>query len=927
METNISVKIIEMLDEQLNILYKCKSVQELSEKTIQIIHDYIPYDFTGFYLYDNKHQTIKLSSSKGLIKSEDEDIQNSFLKSYVGYVVQNKKILLENDCLNQSLFLQKNPISLEDTVQSRLYVPITYGDQCLGTLGLVFCKSNMYTNTDVVILKFISKVVGVALTNLSYQHETEINLNRVKSLVNNMNAAIMIEDHERKIVHVNQLFCNFFKIPAEPSQLIGVDCSQSAQQTKALFAEPEQFVADVDELLKNQTKFINQKIRMSDGRILERDYVPLTVDNEYRGHMWCYRDITVVSLTQERIRREHKMIRRMIRAAPVAIAIFNNEYKSIVKSQTWKSSTEIDEVLKQHWKLNGSLIKRGEITQIPFQAKDALGELKHFNAVVGPWTDDSGEIAGFIVVCSAVSEFVEEKEKAVNESKMKSQFLANMSHEIRTPMNGVLGMVEMLKLTELNKDQRDYIDTISNSADSLLCILNDILDFSKIEAGKVELSPIEFNLYKYINSTVKTFSPIAKKKSLEVELKYDVPRDLIIKSDPVRVRQVLSNLLSNAIKFTTDGSVTVHIDSKSDVNSDKNIISFSVKDSGIGMAEETIEKIFKPFEQADGSTSRKFGGTGLGLAITKNLVELMGGEIKVTSVLNEGTTFTFLLPVEIIEKANVQHEQIQINSDESSEVLKTLNVLIAEDNAVNQQVFSLMLDSLGVKFTMVGNGIQALEAYQNTKFDVLLLDCQMPIMDGYTTAEDIRVLEKCFDYEPLKIIALTAHAYEEEKQKCFAAGMNGFLSKPVTIQAIKDALLDVAQEVREKKSDTIVEKVSSIDMQQIMQLKNLAGHDVKRKNEFFHKINESFEKSVPSKLSDLKSHLKNEDYVQLSRSAHALKSDLSTFGLRAMAQVALKIEKEASLKQNEALLKSIQEIENNYLDHYHEACSIFRLAS
>ena len=911
METNLSLKLMEMLDDQLNNLYKCKTVDELSERAIQLVHDFVSYDFIGFYLHDSKANHITLALSKGLPEGEVEDLHKTVWQRLPGYVIKNKKLVLENN--NQ--------------VQSRLYVPINYGDKCLGVIGLASIHANKFSNTDALIMKFICKVVGVVLTNVKYQHETDLNLNRIKSLVNSMNMAIIIEDHDRKIVHVNQLFCDFFKIPVTPDQLFGADCSQSAEQSKVLFENPEQFVLDVNEILSTQAKVVGQKIKMSDGRLMERDYIPLKENDQYQGHMWCYRDITVANFTQERIRRDQKMIRRMIRAAPVAMAIFNNEFKSIVKSQAWKSSQEIDQVLLDHWKAQGGLINNGQITQIPFQANDSNGESKHFNAVVGPWTDENGEIGGFIVVCSAVSEFVEEKEKAMNESKMKSQFLANMSHEIRTPMNGVLGMVEMLKLTDLNKDQRDYIETISNSADSLLCILNDILDFSKIEAGKVELSPIEFNMYKYINSTVKTFAPIAKKKSLEVEFKYDVPRDLIVKTDPVRVRQVLSNLLSNAIKFTTDGSVTVHVQSKSDMNSNKNIISFSVKDSGIGMAEETIEKIFKPFEQADGSTSRKFGGTGLGLAITKNLVELMNGEIKVTSVLNEGTTFTFALPVEIIEKANVHIDQPQESVDDSGEVLKSLNVLIAEDNAVNQQVFRLMLDSLGVKFTMVENGIQALEAYQNTKFDVLLLDCQMPIMDGYTTAEDIRVLEKCFDYEPLKIIALTAHAYEEEKQKCFAAGMNGFLSKPVTIQAIKDTLIGVAEEVREKKSEIVSEKVSSVDMQQIMQLKNLAGNDLKRKNEFYQKIYDSFEKSVPSKLNELKLHLNNADYVQLSRTAHALKSDLSTFGLKSMALVALKIEKDASLKQNDVLLKCISEIEMTYMAHYHEACSILRLAS
>ncbi len=358
-------------------------------------------------------------------------------------------------------------------------------------------------------------------------------------------------------------------------------------------------------------------------------------------------------------------------------------------------------------------------------------------------------------------------------SRAKSQFLANMSHEIRTPMNGVLGMAELLLDTPLSERQRRYLETLYRSGENLLDIINDVLDFSKIEAGRLELAPVDFPLRAALREVIESFSERASRKglSLECPVGEDIPDAL--HGDAVRLRQVLNNLIGNAIKFTEAGRISVAVE-----RAQGDALRFSVGDTGIGIDAEDRALIFDAFAQADVSHSRRYGGTGLGLSISRQLIELMGGRLGLESAPGQGSTFWFEVPF-----APAMRAIVEAAPTATVRALPRLHghVLLAEDNAVNEVVAGAMLESFGLRVSVAQNGRQALEAVAAQAFDVVLMDCQMPEMDGFEAARRIRrrEAEKGVPAAARQtIVAVTANAIEGDRERCLAAGMDDYLSKP-----------------------------------------------------------------------------------------------------------------------------------------------------
>jgi PAS domain S-box-containing protein len=819
----------------------------------------------------------------------------------------------------QKLFEEETTVkdSLWETIKSQLFDSqekylareLNYGaESYLATIVPIPDKRyyNIYINNTTETVKYHNELINTS--------------SRLYSLINNMNAAVLAEDENRKIILVNQMFCDLFQVPLTAEQMTGEDCSGAAEQSKHFFKDEEGFVSRIEEVLSNRVPVFGDLLYLKSERILERDFVPVFEDKLYKGHIWKYQDITEIVKNKESLGKVEEKYRKIIENLKLGLIEVDLDEKITKVYPAFcemTGYTEEELINRNARKLLGFveedkkleeqniLRKNGESGVYETMVRTKNGEAKWLIISGAPIYNEKNEIVGSLGIHVDISErkkleeeLILAKDIAVSSVKAKEVFIANMSHEIRTPMNVIIGMTELLYDSLLDKEQRKYLSAVKTSADNLLGLINDILDFSKIEAGHLEMEELKLNLRSVFDNLEVSFEPKAREKNIQIKTEIDTELSLNLLGDGYKLNQVLVNLISNAIKFTEQGNVCIKADLIENGNEFQKI-KFAVIDSGIGINPENLEAIFQMFKQEDSSITRRYGGTGLGLSISQSIVENMGGKIDVKSEKQVGSEFSFIIDLKkelVKEQISVSDPIIQVNFGDE------LKILVAEDNELNQLLITTILKQGGFHYDAADDGKVVLEMLGKQDYHLILMDIQMPYLDGMATAKFIREEMK----SNIPIIALTANASAADEAKYKAAGMNDYIAKPFK----KDELfakifLQLKNKVMNDINETTTHDENSEGLYSLKNIEAISQGDT----QFVNTIIDTFITNTPNYLEEIVKGIQLEDFAKIKYASHQMKPSLDILEIDSVRQTVRDIETESSSAN-----QSIDKIKNDF-DH------------
>ena len=533
----------------------------------------------------------------------------------------------------------------------------------------------------------------------------------------------------------------------------------------------------------------------------------------------------------------------------------------------------LDDFEKERMKVRNASRSEGEADVYELRVLNKNRETRYWLVSAAPLLGDDGEVYGSIGIHWDITEMKQlefemkgARHKAEESSKVKAMFLANMSHEIRTPLNGIVGMAEQLAQSQLDADQRYFIDIMRSASSTLLSIINDVLDISKIESGKFSIETTPFNLNETIRRTLSIFGEKAKQTNISLDIELMDDRGIMHLGDPHRLSQVLFNIVGNAIKFTQAGYVRVTSNLVRGEN-DICFVSFSIEDTGVGMDMAYLAKVFEAFSQEDASITRKFGGSGLGLSIARSIVQIMGGTIQIESEKGKGTRVNIRIPMRI---SNDKTKQDIVEMTDLQKSLKALRILAVEDNELNRMVLQVILKKCEVVVTIAHNGQEAINLIQEQDFDLVLMDVQMPIVDGLEATKYIREELKL----TIPIIGLSANAMREEVEICKQAGMNDYLVKPYSERALVEVMKKWSLE--EKKTELAQAEITSEKELDLSMLKQYVGNDI----HVLKDVVSGYLTHLPPQLDRLELALVGADILALRHELHQLKASMEIIGVR-----------------------------------------------
>lgn len=775
-----------------------------------------------------------------------------------------------------------------------------------------------------------SKIYSAVMQDISDRKISDNKLNesesKLVSLITNLQTGIMVEDEFNHITLTNELFCEMFDFDLSPDELKGKDCSGFAEEKKHLFKDPEYYVEKRLSTLEFQKPVMNDILEMKDGKILRRDYIPFSNDDNFKGHLWKFTDVTAEKNAENTLQIREQKYRSIIDNMNLGLLEVDSAENIIFANQCFceMCGYQLEEILGKRaaqifakgenielMERKNEASRKGSSNAYEIVVKNKRGQVRWWLVSGAPRYNDNGELVGSIGIHLDITaqkqlelELTISREQAEQSTRSKELFLANMSHEIRTPMNAILGMSNQLAKTPLDKKQTFYLDTISSASENLLVIINDILDLSKIEAGKLSLEKIAFEPKEVIKRAMQVLSHKAEEKGLSLTNSiFDSGLSSVFIGDPYRINQILLNIISNAIKFTEKGSVDLLFEMITETVSNQTV-RITVKDTGIGMDADFKKSLFEKFTQEEASVTRQYGGTGLGMSICKELIELMNGEINVESEKGVGTAISFIItfPKGIAE--NLPSKESFVANEA---MLKGKTILVVDDNEINRLVATTILVNYGAETVEASNGKESIEFLANNKVDLVLMDVQMPVMNGFEAAKYIR-----FNIDSaLPIIALTANAIKGDNLKCITAGMNDYLAKPFKEEDLLKMISGILKiegttEVHQPATEiNTAPEPANYDISEIITISR--GNDG-----FVKKMLKMFVEQVPAQVSEMKIKYQEAEFIIVGELAHRIKPTIDNMGIIASKACIREIEKIGKTgKDNGSLKELIQKLEKD----------------